>query len=76
MFWIRIEGDGDDIERSRNTHKHKQLYKNVFMDVNNLGFRCPQTSVGVSFLLFDTFRIFVQIHSIEILIKQFVTNLW
>ena len=26
-FWIRIEGDGDDIERSRNTYKHKKLHK-------------------------------------------------
>ena len=26
-FWIRIEGDGDDIERSRNTYKQKKLHK-------------------------------------------------
>ena len=26
-FWIRIEGDRVDIERSRNTFKHKQLHK-------------------------------------------------
>ena len=26
-FWIRIECDGDDIERSINTYKHKKLHK-------------------------------------------------
>ena len=30
QFWIRIEGDGDDIERQRNTYKHKKLHKKVY----------------------------------------------